>query len=61
MRHVFEILRGHKHYVKESKCSFGTTSILYLDHIISAKDVEVNVEKINVMIEWPIPIIAKAL
>ncbi|XP_026459507.1 uncharacterized protein LOC113360186 [Papaver somniferum] len=38
---VFEILRNHKLFVKESKCTFAQKSVGYLGHLISSDGVSV--------------------
>ena len=43
---VLSILEEHSLYAKISKCEFGMKEILYLGHIISAKGVQVDMEKI---------------
>jgi hypothetical protein len=39
---VLNIMGSQPLYSKESKCEFGMTEILYLDHIINAQGVEVH-------------------
>lgn len=58
VRHLTEVLnllRQHKLYVKESKCSFGCTSLEYLGHIISATGVATDPKKTEAMVQWPQP------
>jgi hypothetical protein len=58
LRHVDQILsimEEQSLYAKESKCEFGMTEVLYLGHIIGAKGVQVNQEKITAIREWPTP------
>ncbi|GJY99073.1 peroxidase 64 [Tanacetum coccineum] len=38
-----------------SKCSFGSTSMAFLGHIISAQGVATDPEKIEAVLGWPIP------
>ena len=40
---------------KMSKCEFGMKEMLYLGHIISAKGVQVDMEKIRAIRDWPAP------
>ncbi|XP_073363256.1 uncharacterized mitochondrial protein AtMg00860-like [Aegilops tauschii subsp. strangulata] len=48
LRIVFELLRAHQLFVKESKCSFACDHIDYLGHVIST-------EKTQAMEQWPTP------
>lgn len=43
------------------KCSFGTTEIHYLGHIISERGVETEPEKVQVVLKWPQPTTLKQL
>lgn len=52
---VFQKLRIHQMFMKHSKCQFGVASIDYLGHIISAEGVSVDPQKIESIIQWPIP------
>ena len=38
---------------KESKCDLGMTELLYLGHIISAEGVQMDLEKIHAIVDWP--------
>jgi hypothetical protein len=58
LRHVDQILfimEEQSLYAKESKCEFGRTNVLYLGHIIGEKGVQVHLEKIKAIMEWPTP------
>ncbi len=37
LQKVFELLRTHQLYAKESKCEFSKTAIHYLGHILFAE------------------------
>ena len=43
----------HSLYAKMSKCEFGMKGMLYLGHIINAKWVQVHMEKIRAIRDWP--------
>ena len=38
-----------------SKCEFGMKEMLYLGHIINAKGVQVHMENIRAILDWPTP------
>ena len=52
---VLSTLEKESLYAKESKCEFGMTELLYLGHIISAEGVQVDLEKIRAIVDWPTP------
>lgn len=61
LKQVFAILEHHKLYLKFSKCSFAQSSLEYLGHIISAKGVATDPNKIQAIADWPTPVDAKQL
>ncbi|XP_034684112.1 uncharacterized protein LOC117913267 [Vitis riparia] len=56
---VFDILSINQLFFKESKCQFGVTQVTYLGHIISEKGVSVDPDKIQAVVTWPKPTIAR--
>jgi hypothetical protein len=50
---VFNELRAHRLYLKRSKCSFGTASVAYLGHVISAAGVAMDADKVAAIAAWP--------
>ena len=52
---VLSILDEHSLYAKMSKCEFGMKEILYLGHIISGEGVQVHMENIRAIRDWPTP------
>ena len=56
---VFEVLLQNTLYLKYSKCQFGVSHIEYLGHVISAKGVSMDSEKIKCMVAWPYPTTVK--
>jgi hypothetical protein len=58
---VFNELRAHRLHPKRSKCSFGTASIAYLGHIISADGVAMDADKVAAVVAWPTPHSPRAL
>ena len=55
LQQIFELFRMHRLFAKRSKCEFGRSSIGYLGHQISGKGVQVDLEKIRAIQQWPIP------
>lgn len=49
-----DTLRQNSLVVKRSKCYFGQSSILYLGHVISFEDLQVDLEKISAILFWPL-------
>jgi len=52
---ILEVLHTKKFFAKLSKCSFDTSKVNYLGHIISAKGVAPDPEKVIVIHNWPHP------
>ncbi|XP_051230067.1 uncharacterized protein [Lolium perenne] len=52
---VFNELRAQRLHLKCSKCSFGTTSVAYLGHVISADGVAMDADKVAAVAAWPTP------
>ncbi|KAK1644564.1 hypothetical protein QYE76_062369 [Lolium multiflorum] len=58
---VFNELRAHRLHLKRSKCSFATTSVAYLGHVISADGVAMDADKVAAVAAWPTPRSPRAL
>ncbi|OMO96556.1 reverse transcriptase [Corchorus capsularis] len=58
---VLDLLQTNQFYAKESKCTFGRSSIDYLGHIITGEGVKVDHSKIEAIVDWPTPSNLKAL
>ncbi|KAM0862055.1 hypothetical protein ACQ4PT_045496 [Festuca glaucescens] len=58
---VFNELRAHRLHLKRSKCSFGTPSVAYLGHVISANGVAMDADKVAAVSAWPTPHSPRAL
>lgn len=52
---VMDQLRKHQFFLKQSKCSFGQSSLEYLGHIISNQGVSTDPRKVAAMLHWPAP------
>ncbi|KAL0350215.1 UNVERIFIED_CONTAM: Transposon Ty3-G Gag-Pol polyprotein [Sesamum radiatum] len=61
LRRVLELLRTHKLYAKQSKCSFAQQQVEYLGHVISIEGVSTDPQKVQCMRNWPAPTLVKAL
>ena len=55
LKQVFNILARHKFLIKRSKCSFATTSVEYLGHVISRQGVATDPTKLQAIIQCPSP------
>ncbi|WVZ83642.1 hypothetical protein U9M48_030770 [Paspalum notatum var. saurae] len=55
LRLVLEKLRRHQLYAKYSKCEFWLEKVAFLGHIITAKGVAVDPEKVRAVSEWQQP------
>src|SRR3954465_9081787 len=55
LRLVLMKLREHHPYAKFSKCEFWLPEVIYLGHVISAKGVDVNPERVKVVLDWTPP------
>jgi len=58
---ILNELRAHRLHLKRSKCSFGTTSVTYLGHVISADGVAMDADKVAAVAAWPTPQSPRAL
>ncbi|MCO5579599.1 hypothetical protein L7F22_033456 [Adiantum nelumboides] len=55
LKKVFDLLREHNLYAKESKCDFLKTEIQYLGHVISSQCVHMDMSKVYAIVHWPHP------
>src|SRR3954465_15027255 len=55
LRLVLMKLREHRMYAKFSKCEFWLLEVTYLGHVISAKGIVVNPERVQVVLDWTQP------
>ena len=49
LRIVLQMLRDYQLYAKFSKCEFWLTDVRFLGHVVSASDVSINPEKVEVV------------
>ena len=52
---MLETLRNEQLYAKLSKCEFWFREVSFLRHIVSEKGIQVDPNKIEVIIEWKPP------
>jgi hypothetical protein len=52
---MLTVLRANRLFTKRLKCTFGTESIEYLGHIISAQGVAMDNSKVEGVFCWPVP------
>ena len=52
---VFNRLKQFNLKIKPKKCQFFNASVLFLGHILSAKGISVNPEKVEKVKTWPVP------
>ena len=55
LRVVLQILRENQLYAKFSKCRFWLDSVAFLGHVISAKGISVDPQKIEAIVNWKPP------
>lgn len=56
-----QVLRDHKLFANEKKCTFAPLKVEYLGHIISEQGVATDSAKTEAMTQWPSPQTAKQL
>nr|XP_018633123.1 uncharacterized mitochondrial protein AtMg00860-like [Nicotiana tomentosiformis] len=61
LKYVFEEMKKHQLFAKQSKYFFGVQKIEYLGHFITAKRVSTDPQKVEAMKEWPLPTNVKNL
>ena len=52
---VFDRLKQFNLKIKPKKCQFFDTSVPFLGHILSAKGISANPEKVEKVRTWPVP------
>ena len=59
LRAVLERLRHEKFHAKRCKCEFGKRSVKYLGHIVENGTIRVALDKVAVVLTWPMPTCVK--
>ena len=52
---VFSLLRKHKLFLKESKCSLFLDRVNFLGHVVSSQGVSIESGKVEAVKAWPVP------
>eukprot|EP00873_Tetraselmis_striata_P007045 jgi/Tetstr1/427309/TSEL_017478.t1 len=55
IRLVLRELQRHHLHIKLSKCSFGSTSVEFLGHIVEAGQIKMDPRKVEAVQQWPVP------
>ncbi|RVW44751.1 Retrovirus-related Pol polyprotein from transposon 297 [Vitis vinifera] len=55
LQSVLSILANHQLHINRKKCLFAKPQLEYLGHLVSAKGVAADPNKISTMVEWPTP------
>jgi len=52
---VLQVLRYNQLFAKLSKCAFGLTQVEYLGHTVSGEGGAMDKDKVQAVIDWPVP------
>lgn len=55
VRQVLQCLLDNKLYIKAKKCEFHRPTISFLWYIIAAGNIQMDPEKVRVVVDWPQP------
>ena len=55
LKQVLRTLRAGKFYINLIKCTFMSPSVVFLGFVVSFKGVEIDLEKIKTIVDWPVP------
>jgi hypothetical protein len=58
---VLHLFSRHQLFLKQSKCSFGTSKVEHLGHLVGKNGIRVDSKKIESMQDWPHPKTLKIL
>ncbi len=61
VRAVLKCLIEHQLYAKAEKCEFHLTSLSFLGYVISCEGVAMDENKVNALVNWPLPSTVKRL
>jgi hypothetical protein len=52
---MLERLRQYKLYIKLSKCEFSFILVIFFGFVINIGEIEIDMSRIEIIIEWPEP------
>ena len=52
---MFTVLQANELYINLKKCSFMTTSLIFLRFVVSSRGIHVDEEKVMAIRNWPAP------
>lgn len=55
VKRVMDLLNKQKLTVSQRKCKWGQTSLVFLGHTVDGKGISTKPEKVNKIVEWPVP------
>ena len=55
LKQVLQILKENKLYCKLKKCEFNQTELRFVGHIVGAKGIRPDPEKLSAVTDWPAP------
>ena len=55
LKQVMRTLRAEKFYINLKKYTFMSPSVVFLGFVVSSKGVEIDLEKIKAIVDWPVP------
>ena len=55
LKHVLDVLRQEKLYANFDKCTFYMDRMVFLGFVVSADGIEVDIEKVKAIQDWPTP------
>ena len=55
LKYVLQTLREHQLYAKILKCEFWLDQVTFLGHVVSKDGIQVDLRKIEAVIDWPRP------
>ncbi|KAM1439200.1 hypothetical protein ACFXTO_013080 [Malus domestica] len=55
LRMVLEVLQNNKLFINLKKCSFLTSKLIFLGHVVSSEGIHVDEDKVKAIRDWPAP------
>jgi hypothetical protein len=60
-RLVLTVLKEHQLFMKRAKCAFGCMEVSYLGHVISSVGITMDQNKVQAVLDWPVPTMVHAV